>query len=96
MVASSSLRASGAFGRVTDFVPEAFRVESLQPSDFPQTACASCPASLWFKQNEWKCFCNVMKFLPWQGESTSVRACDGREAAIDRYEEESLKIDARG
>ncbi|HEX7874431.1 MAG TPA: hypothetical protein VF475_16080 [Sphingobium sp.] len=66
----------------------------MRPADFPPTACASCPASVWFKQAEWKGFCNVMKFLPWQGESTPIDACDGREAAIVRYDEERRQIGA--
>lgn len=95
MVASSSDRASGPYGSVTDFVPEAFQVQNMRPGDFPPTACASCPASLWFNQAEWKCFCNVMKFLPWQGESTPINTCDGREAAIERYDEEQSQVSAR-
>lgn len=80
-------------GRHTDFVPEAFRLlqgEGVAPP--PQTACASCPASQWFYQDKWQCFCTVMKAMTWQSISSPVTACSAREAAIANFEHGRQKL----
>lgn len=75
-------------GRRTDFVPEAFRMlqgDGIAPP--PKTACASCPASQWFHQDYWQCFCTVMKSMTWQSKSSPIRACSARESAIVNFEQ---------
>ena len=51
-------------GASTSYVPEAFTLLGVTRDAQPNTACASCPSGIWFKQAEWHCFCNVMKFQP--------------------------------
>lgn len=51
----------------------------------PSTVCETCPASVWFKSPvELKCYCRVMHLVTWgPEEKTVLKACDGREAAIE-------------
>lgn len=80
-------------GRHTDFVPEAFRLlagDGVAPA--PKTACASCPASQWFYQDKWQCFCTVMKAMTWQSISSPIRACSAREAAIVNFEQRRQEV----
>lgn len=78
-------------GARTSFVPPAFKLMNIGEESRPQTACASCPSGLWFKQKEWHCFCNTMKFQPWGGHSTPIQACDAREIAVARYNAEMVE-----
>lgn len=79
-------------GAETNFVPPAFTLMNIRKEARPQTACASCPSGIWFKQNEWHCFCNVMKFQPWSGKSTPIGACDARETSVANYHAEQDKL----
>ena len=75
-------------GRHTDFVPEAFRLlqgDGIAP--LPRTACATCPASQWFHQDYWRCFCTVMKSMTWQSNTSPIQACSARESAIVNFEQ---------
>lgn len=92
MVASSSTSSTSVAGADTDFVPSAFELLDVPLADRPPIACASCPSSIWFQQDGWKCYCNVMKFLPWQRESTPITVCDAREASVARYHEERGRL----
>lgn len=53
----------------------------------PAAACASCPASLWYRDDQLRCFCNIIKMPTWPA-STAVMACDGRESAVAQWEEQ--------
>ncbi|WP_296721987.1 hypothetical protein [Erythrobacter sp.] len=75
-------------GRHTEFTPEAFRLMKVSPQDRPLTACASCPASIWFYKEEWRSFCNIMKFASWQGKGTPILVCSAREAAVMNLQQE--------
>ncbi|WP_394269552.1 hypothetical protein [Qipengyuania sp.] len=92
MVISPSTTSATVMGAETDFVPSAFRLLNTPLDARPPTACSSCPSAIWFQQDGWRCFCNVMKFLPWQRESTPITACDAREASVARYAEERRKL----
>ncbi len=80
-------------GAETTFVPSAFKLMNVGKESRPQTACASCPSGIWFKRNEWHCFCNVMKFQPWSGDSTPIQACDARETSLARYNAEEVALE---
>lgn len=82
-------------GRPSDFVPEAFRLAGVPVQERPATACASCPSAIWHFQGEWRCFCNVMKFAAWQGKGSPIAVCDGREAALVRFEEHQRNLAGR-
>lgn len=88
MNSTTPAAATTIVGRRTDFVPEAFRLlQGDGVASPPQTACASCPASQWFHQDNWQCFCTVMKSMTWQSKSSPIRACSAREAAIVNFEQ---------
>lgn len=72
-------------GTKTDYVPSVFRFSKLAP---PRTICAHCPAAIWFQQEGWHCFCNVMKIETWRGVSKPITVCDGRESAVAKFETE--------
>lgn len=82
-------------GADTTFVPQAFMLMNVRKESRPQTACASCPSGIWFKQKDWHCFCNVMKFQPWNGDSTPIQACDARETSVAQYHDEQDKLAKR-
>lgn len=82
-------------GAETTFVPQAFKLMNIGKESRPRTACASCPSGIWFKQKEWHCFCNVMKFQPWSGDSTPILACDARETSVVRYNAEQVEMAER-
>lgn len=82
---------AGIRGRQSDLVPEAFRLMGVPVQERPATACASCPSAIWHFQGEWRGFCNLMKFVSWQGKVSPVAVCDGREASIARLDEQRRK-----
>lgn len=57
----------------------------------PPAACASCPASLWYQDDQIRCFCNIMKVPTWPPASKPVIACDGRESAVAQWEQQQSK-----
>lgn len=71
---------SPPIGRRPRYVPPIFRKGDMK---MPQTACASCPASLWYVDQRLHCFCGTMKTLIWTpGSEVPLRRCDGRQLAI--------------
>jgi len=48
----------------------------------PFPACATCPASLWYLDQELACFCKVRKDDTWGGRAAAVRACAERETLL--------------
>lgn len=83
---------AGLTGRHSDFVPEAFRLMGVPVKERPATACASCPSAIWHFQGEWRGFCNLMKFVSWQGKGSPITVCDGRETSIARLEEQRRRL----
>lgn len=61
-------------------------LQNLEPElrPAPSPACASCPVSVWFSNNEHlKCFCGKMHAIVWDDENEPpILKCDGRELAI--------------
>jgi hypothetical protein len=82
-------------GRPSDFVPEAFRLMGVPAQERPATACASCPSAIWHFQGEWRSFCNLMKFVSWQGKGSPIAVCDGRETALAKLEEHRRNLTDR-
>lgn len=74
-------------------VPPAFTLLDVAEQDRPPTACASCPSAIWYKQPDWRCFCNVMKFQAWACEGTPILACDARETSVAKYNAAMAEID---
>lgn len=83
---------TGIRGRRSDFVPEAFRLMGVPGQERPATACASCPSAIWHSQGELRCFCNVMKFVSWQGKGSPITVCDARESVLASLEEQRREI----
>ena len=81
-------------GAETTFVPPAFTLMNIRRESHPHTSCASCPSGIWFKQKEWHCFCNVMKFQTWDGDSAPIEVCDARETSVARYDVEQKELNA--
>lgn len=75
-------------GADTTFRPTLFLIGSERQA--PEAACASCPAAIWYQDKETQCFCNIMKMQTWP-RSNAIVACDGREAAVARWEEEQTE-----
>ncbi|CAN5136316.1 hypothetical protein BH11PSE5_BH11PSE5_32700 [soil metagenome] len=94
MATDSSTAPVVLVGAETIFVPPAFKLMNIRGETRPRTACASCPSGIWFKQKKWHCFCNVMKFQTWDGDSASVQVCDARETSVARYEAEQKELTA--
>jgi hypothetical protein len=68
--------------RRTSYVPPIFRDGNVPA---PETACASCPASLWYVDQRLHCFCGTMKTLIWTASNeVPLSRCDGRQIAIAR------------
>ncbi|MET4133608.1 hypothetical protein ABIE62_002760 [Porphyrobacter sp. MBR-155] len=92
MSATTPAQPAKIVGRYTTFQPEAFRLMQDHGADAPpQTACASCPASVWFHQDYWRCFCTVMKGMTWQSDESPIQVCSARESAVVKLELESRK-----
>jgi len=79
-------------GRSSGYVPEAFRLMSVPVQERPATACASCPSAIWHFQGEWRGFCNLMKFVSWQGKGSPIAVCDGRETTLAKLEEQRRRL----
>jgi hypothetical protein len=77
------------FGADTDYTPPVFDTARTR-KEAPATACADCPSAIWFKKDEWRCFCNIMKFASWPGGP--ITACDGRETSVARYQMERGRL----
>ncbi len=95
MATPSSLDRDNVPGAETSYVPQAFAIALVAEEDRPATACASCPAAIWYKQPEWRCFCNIMKFQSWTSQEEPIPVCDGREASLAKYNEALKGIDQR-
>ena len=55
----------------------------------PSPACETCPASMWFNTNDQlKCFCTRMHLMVWDDTVPPIMACDGRELALLRLQQE--------
>ena len=52
----------------------------------PTCVCASCPASIWYDDEELRCFCSVMKIMSYEPNRNSIKRCDGRTLALARLE----------
>lgn len=79
---TESTASSLPMGRRPRYVPPIFRKGDMH---MPQTACASCPASLWYFDQRLHCFCGTMKTLIWtSGSEVPLSRCDGRQIAIAR------------
>lgn len=65
-------------GIMNDLVAATHGVRPLDP--FP--ACATCPASFWYLDDELACFCKVKKDDTWGGRTAAVRACAEREMLL--------------
>lgn len=73
-------------GAATTFRPALF--SNSRELQAPEAACSSCPAAIWYHDDRTRCFCNIMKMPTWPRESGAIVACDGRESAVARWEEE--------
>lgn len=93
MVTPSSFDRDKLPGAEMSYVPQAFVIALVAAEDRPATACASCPAAIWYKQPEWRCFCNIMKFQSWTSQEEPIPVCDGREASVAKYDAEVSRLD---
>ena len=50
----------------------------------PACVCASCPASIWYDDDELRCFCSVMKIMAYEPHRKPIKRCDGRTLALAR------------
>lgn len=76
------------FGAETNYTPPVFDTARSR-QEAPVTACADCPSAIWFKTEDWRCFCNIMKIVSRPGKG--ITACDGRETSVARYAVERSK-----
>lgn len=73
-------------GAATAFRPALFSMGLARQA--PDAACTSCPASIWYQDDQPRCFCNIMKLQTWPPAPKAIVACDGRESAVARWENE--------
>ena len=52
----------------------------------PACVCAPCPASIWYDDDELRCFCSVMKIMAYEPDRKPIKRCDGRTLALARLE----------
>lgn len=78
--------------RVTEYRPAIEAAMHGAEGDPLSTACGSCPTAVWYRSDQLKCFCNMLKMTIWVRGMSAVSICDGREAAIARYEQELSQL----
>ena len=48
----------------------------------PDTCCTSCPASVWYRDDEVRCFCSILKDTTYRLGAKKKSQCDGRTLAL--------------
>lgn len=79
-------------GTQSTYVSSIFVVKGGVRDGTPHTLCTACPASLWYEQKSYQCFCMTMKTFTWHGVGVPITRCDGRERALAAMELEMEKL----
>ena len=92
MSKSSDAEQVRLIGKQSTYRSSIFVVKGVVRDGTPNTLCAACPASLWYEQKSYQCFCMTMKTFTWNGVGTPITRCDGRERALAAMELEMEKL----